>query len=278
MRAAVLLDLDDVIFVEPNYERLVDDKYTAALLAMRATEARLLISEDEWPLALALNTGKEWKVGSFTHRMPNEALIERVEELDGEVFQEGRKEWEAAVREYYSIQIVNGVPPGVEDFNPKRAESVAELVKERWGEVEGSECLDACCGSGAGSVALRALGMIPLSYDNDPALVSLGLHSGRLLPEETVCIDGMKASKLLKPTQYGIMLMAGEITPHNQLIWKILVNEALELAENAILTTGTEKEARLLEQWAKAKGRKTEVLENSRELFYDNWVCDARKA
>ncbi|HXZ23199.1 MAG TPA: hypothetical protein VEH08_00550 [Methanomassiliicoccales archaeon] len=278
MRAAVLLDLDEVLFVEPNYERLTDDHYTAMLLGTKATEARLLISEDEWPLALALNTGKEWRVGSFTHRKPSETVIEKVEELDGDVYQEPRKEWEAAVREYYSLQIVNNVPPAVDDFNPKRAETVADLLKERWGGAEGQECLDACCGSGAGSAALRSIGLSPISYDNDPALISLGLRAGRLLPEETVCIDGMKATKLLKSAPFGIMLMAGEITPHNQLIWKILVNEALELAENALFTTGTEKEARLLEQWAKEKNRRTKVFENTRELFYDNWVCDARKA
>ena len=119
--------------------------------------------------------------------------------------------------------------------------------------------------------------MIPLSYDNDPGLISLGLRSGRLLPEETVCIDGMKVSRLLKPAHFGVLLMAGEIGPHNQLIWRILVNEVLELTENTVLTVGTEKEARLLEQWARAKGRRSEVFENTREAFYDNWVCDARR-
>jgi len=277
MRAAVLLDLDEVSFLEPNYERLADDSFTGMLVGMKATEARLLISEDEWPLALALKNGKEWKCGSFILRKPSEAVVEKVEELDGELFQEERVEWEAAVREYYSLQIARQVPPSVEDFNPRRAESIASLLKERWGEVEGDVCVDACCGSGAGSTALRSMGMIPLSYDNDPGLISLGLRSGRLLPEETVCIDGMKVSRLLKPAHFGVLLMAGDINPHNQLIWRILVNEVLELTENTVLTVGTEKEAGFLEQWAQAKGRQTEVFENTREAFYDNWVCDVRR-
>ena len=92
MRAAVLLDLDEVSFLEPNYERLADDSFTGMLVGMKATEARLLISEDEWPLALALKNGKEWKCGSFILRKPSEAVVEKVEELDGELFQEERVE------------------------------------------------------------------------------------------------------------------------------------------------------------------------------------------
>jgi hypothetical protein len=156
--------------------------------------------------------------------------------------------------------------------------SVAALLKDHWGEVEGELCIDACCGSGAGSAALRSLGMVPTAYDNDPALISLGLRAGRLLPEDTVCIDGLKASKLLRPSRYGLMLMAGEVHPHNQIIWKLLVEELLALCDNTIVTTGTEREAVIIADWARGKGRKVVVAENEREEFYDNWVIDARRA
>jgi hypothetical protein len=277
MRAAVLLDVDEVEFIEPNFERLTDDSITQVLLSMPAKEAKLLISTDEYPLAVALNDGKGWKCATFLLRKPVADIFEMLEELDAEVLQEERTEWEAAVREYYSLRIAKEVSPALEDFTPTRALAISDLLKERWKNAEGEICLDACCGSGVGSVALRDVGMVPLSFDNDPALLSLGLRTGRLVPEETVCIDGTRASKFLKHSHFGIMLMAGEIGPHNSIIWKKITSEVLEVADHVIVTVGTEREARLVESWAKERKRKTEVLENKREAFYDNWVCDVRR-
>ncbi|MDD1747337.1 MAG: hypothetical protein LUQ16_06220, partial [Methanomassiliicoccales archaeon] len=253
------------------------DSYTRTFLTMPAKEAKLLISMDEYPLAVALNDGKSWKCASFLLRKPTADIFEKLEDLDAEVLQEERTEWEAAVREHYSLRIAKEVTPSMEDFTPTRVLAISDLLKERWKGAEGEVCLDACCGSGVGSVALRDLGMVPLSFDNDPALLSLGLRTGRLLPEETVCIDGTRASSYLKHSHFGIMLMAGEIGPHSSVIWKKITSEMLEVADHLIVTVGTEREARLLEAWAKERKRKAEVLENTREAFYDNWVCDIRR-
>ena len=276
-RAAVLLDVDAVEFIEPSFERLVDDSYTRTFLTMPAKEAKLLISMDEYPLAVALNDGKGWRCASFLLRRPTADIFEKLEDLDAEVLQEERTEWEAAVREHYSLRIAKEVSPSMEDFTPTRVLAISDLLKERWKGAEGEVCLDACCGSGVGSVALRDLGMVPLSFDNDPALLSLGLRTGRLLPEETVCIDGTRASSYLKHSHFGIMLMAGEIGPHNSVIWKRITSEMLEVVDRLIITVGTEREARLVESWAKERKRRTETLENRREAFYDNWVCDVRR-
>jgi hypothetical protein len=277
MRAAVLLDLDDVTMIEPSFERLADDAFTSMLTALPAKEARLLISEDEWPLALALNDGKGWKVGSFLLRKPDEHVIDKADSLDADIFQEERKEWEAAVREYYSLRIVKEIQPAIEDFNPKRVPLVADLIRERWGSQKGMVCIDAGCGSGAGAMALRQAGMSPLCFDNDESLLSLGLRAGRLLPEETVHLDGTRASKFLTHAGHGVILMAGEISPHNHMFWRKIVNEMLELTDRTLMTFGTEKEARSVEGWAKERNRKVEVLENKRDLFYDGWVCDVRR-
>ncbi len=264
--------------IEPNFERLTDDSFTNMLITMPAKEAKLLISEDEWPLALALNTEKGWMVGSFLLRKPTEAVIERAEELDAEILQEERQEWEAAVRELLSLRIAREVPPAIEDFTPKRAILIEELLRQVWGDVEGETCIDACCGSGAGTVALRRIGVIPLSFDNDPSLLSLGLRSGRLAPEDTACLDGTKASNYLPHAPLGMVLMAGEIFPHNQIFWRKIVEEMLELTEKTLVTTGTEKEAHLVESWSRHKGRKVAVIENKRDAFYDNWVCDIQRS
>lgn len=278
MRSAVLLDMDEVTMIEPSFERLADDAYTGMLTAMPAKEARLLISEDEWPLALALNDGKGWKAGSFVLRKPNELVIEKADSLDADIYQEERAEWEAALREYYSLHLAREAQPALEDFNPKRVGLVADLIRERWGGPSGEVCIDAGCGSGVGAMALRELGMVPLSFDNDPQLLSLGLRAGRLLPEQTVLLDGTRATRYLKHAHYGVILMAGEIGPHSSVFWRKIVNEMMELTDNTLITFGTEKEARLAEGWAKERNRKVEVLENKRDLFYDGWVCDIRRA
>lgn len=277
MRASILLDVDDLEFIEPSYERLTDDAFTQMFLTMPAKDAKLLISTDEYPLAVALNDGRGWKCTSFLLRKPVADIFDKLEELDAEVLQEERPEWEAAVREYYSLRIAREVTPALEDFTPTRVLAISDLLKERWNAPGGEVCIDACCGSGVGSVALRDIGMVPLSFDNDPALLSLGLRAGRLIPEQTVCIDGTRASNYLMHAHFAILLMAGEIGPHNSIIWKKIANELLEVADSVIVTIGTEREAKLIESWAREKNRRVEVLENKREAFYDNWVCDVRR-
>jgi hypothetical protein len=137
MRTAVLLDVDAVEFIEPSYERLTDESFTHMILTMPAKEARLLISTDEYPLAVALNDGKGWKCTSFLLRKPVSDIFEKLEELDAEVLQEERSEWEAAVREYYSLRIAKQVVPALEDFTPARVMAISDLLKERWNGLEG---------------------------------------------------------------------------------------------------------------------------------------------
>ncbi|MEM0448458.1 MAG: hypothetical protein QW520_01370 [Methanomassiliicoccales archaeon] len=277
MRAAILLDLDEVEFIEPTFEDLADDKYTGMILSMPAKAAKLLISTDDYPLAVALDSGKGWKCTSFLLRRPDPEIFDKLEELDAEIFQEEKNEWQAAVREYYSLRIAEEVPPALDDFNPGRVLNISRLINNRWGSMEGEICIDACCGSGAGSVALRSLGMLPISFDNDPSLLSLGLRKGRLMPEETMCLDGTHASKYLTRCEYGIMLMAGEIGPHNAPFWRKITHEMIEVTELLLVTVGTEREARQIQSWAQEKECRVQTFENEGDPFYDRWACEINK-
>ena len=153
------------------------------------------MKQDE-PIALAIGDAGAWLAGSFHLRRPNAAVIERFEETDGEIYQEERSVWTAAVREYYSRTIMRETTPACDDLNPARPAMIASLISDVWADEDPCECLDCCCGSGAGSMVLRDAGFSPISYDNDPSLLSLGLHTGRLSPERTICIDGTLASLL----------------------------------------------------------------------------------
>ena len=119
--------------------------------------------------------------------------------------------------------------------------------------------------------------MRPVSYDNDPALISLGLSSGRLQPEETMWIDATLAGTYLEPVPRGIAVMMGEINTFTGEMWEDITGEFLALADEALITVGTEQEARRVEGWCHASGHRAEVTENRRDEFYDRWVCRSRR-
>jgi hypothetical protein len=273
MRAARILELGELTFLEPSFASLTEDLYTTALLGIPAVEGRLLIDGDENPLAIAVSDGKGWYAASFLFRDFPLEVIELCEDLDSEIHEVERSLWAAAVREYYSLLTGRTITPAIEDLPPDREPKLRDLLEEMWGREDAVTCLDCCCGSGVGSSAARALGMLPLSFDSDPALLSLGLSSGRLLPEETMWIDATLAGQYLEPVPRGIAVMMGEINTFTEETWESITGELLGLVTDALITVGTEREARRVEGWCKASGHRADVTENRRDEFYDRWVC-----
>ncbi|PKL66023.1 MAG: hypothetical protein CVV32_02220 [Methanomicrobiales archaeon HGW-Methanomicrobiales-3] len=275
MRAAEILETNDIVFVEPQFAMLPDPRYNATLALAAADEGRLLIDEKDDPLALAFNNGNGWVAGSFLCRNPTAALIEKFENVSGEIYQADRAEWAAAAREYFSLALKAEVPPSIEDLNPRRREILTRLISSFWKEGNGETCIDACCGSGVGSLVLRDLGFAPLSYDNDETLLSLGLATGRLLPEETMWLDAMKTSHYIEPVPKGIGIMMGEINTFSEDMWQQIVGELFAVTKESLITVGTEPEANLIRSWGEELGRKIEIKENPADPIYDIWVCRA---
>jgi hypothetical protein len=273
MRACRILELGELTFLEPTFASLTDDLYTTALLGIPAVEGKLLVDIGENPLAVAVSDGKGWYAASFLFRSPPREVIELCDDLDSEIHQEERSFWLAAVREYYSLLIRGTVTPAMEDLPPDRPALLRGLLEEAWGRGDAIPCLDCCCGSGVGSSVARALGMQPVSYDNDPALLSLGLSAGRLRPEETMWIDATLAESYLEPVPRGIAVMMGEINSFTGEMWESITGELLALVDEALITVGTEQEARRVEGWCRASGHHAVVTENRRDEFYDRWVC-----
>jgi hypothetical protein len=260
-------------FLEASYEQMVDDRFTAEIGLIDASEGRMLIDEDEWPLSFAVKTPKGWRATSFLLRQPKVEIVERYESLGGEIFQTDRAEFAAAMREHFSEKLIQQVPPAIEDFSPERCTMVQELISEVWGERIGQGCLDVACGSGLGSAALRQLGIIPIAYDNDPGLLALGMMKGRLMPEGTMCIDARRASVFVPKAPLGLILMAGSVNDFNEYVWKAIAEETLKLTPETLVTLETEKEAVRVKGWFASKGLKVELFENCRDPFYDRWVC-----
>jgi len=277
-RVSRILELPDVRCIEPAFANLPDDTFTACMEEITADQGRLLVDEDSDPLAMAFHTDQGWLAGSFHLREPTLALIEHFEEMNGDIFQEDRSVWEEAVREYYSLLLMDSITPALEDLNPARIGQVRDLLAECWGDRNGFSCLDCGCGSGLGSLVLRERGVQPLSYDNDACLLSLGLSRGRLLPCETMYIDATLASRYCKGAEAGLGLMFGEINAFNEQDWEMITAELLALTQHSLISVGTEREARLIQSWAEARRWRVEIRENTRDPIYDRWVCTIERA
>lgn len=271
---AEILGLDHVRFIEPSFADLPDPQFTSHLGEVEGDQGRLLIDEDANPICMAVHTGEDdWIAGCFHLRTPTGALITRFEDLGGDIFQEDRKVWEAAVRGYYSRGVAAGITPALEDLNPARTGLIDSLIEEFWGDGAGQSCLDCGCGSGVGSLVLRTRGYFPLSCDNDPSLLSLGFAKGRLVPEETMWIDASLLRYYTGHCDAGLGLMFGEIHDFNAGMWEQITSELIMLADRCLITTGTEQEAVRISQWAHTCEVHTEIVENTRDPIYDRWVC-----
>jgi hypothetical protein len=277
MRAAEILGVEEIRFIEPAFADLTNGHFTSVLASFPGDQARLLIDEHEDPLALAFHSDGVWSAGTFLCRKPSTNAIERFEEVNGEIYQEDRTIWAAAVREYYSLEIARYVSPTVSDLNMDRPAILESLIARVWGRGTGDTCLDFCCGSGVGSQVLRKLGYTPLSCDNDPSLLSLGLSTKRLMPEETVCINATIASEYLDPVPRGVGIMMGDINLLSKELWHQLVSELFSLTDDTLITVGTEQEAALVRTWGEEQGRTVDVQENPKDPIYDRWVCVAQK-
>jgi hypothetical protein len=276
LKAAEILGVEEIVFVEPQFAMLPDPRYNTTLALAGGDEGRLLLDEKEDPIALAFRNGDCWVVASFLCRNPSSTLIEKFENMNGEIYQEDRSAWAGAVREYFSNAIISEVPPSVEDLNPKRRGILGHLIESFWGSGSGETCVDCCCGSGVGSLVLRDLNYTPLSYDNDETLLCRGLTEKRLLPEETMWLDAMIASNYFEPVEKGIGIMMGEINSFSQDMWQQIVSELFAVSQETLITVGTEPEALLIKDWGADLGREVTITENPADPIYDLWVCTSK--
>jgi len=273
MRAAELLGLPDISFIEPNFESLVDKSFDNQLFPANAESSIVLVDEQEYPLAYGIQVSGRWVFTNFLLRQPSPMIFDEFERIGGRVFQEEWDVWMSAVREYFCMMLIRDSPPAMEDYSAGRMEQVTSLIESNWGRGEGTVCLDVGCGSGIGSVALRELGYLPLAFDNDPSQLALGLTTGRLDPSYTMCVDATAASRYMNPSPLAICLMAGTLDPTNEWVWKRIMDQILVVAERAMITVGMEGETEFIVKWCQEKGREVKVFENERDPFYDRWVC-----
>lgn len=277
MNVAEIFGVDAVRFVEPEFTAQSERLFNDVLAAAGGDEGRLLIDGEGEPIALAFHTADGWLAGSFLFRHPTVRLIEQFESMNGEIFEEERPVFSAAVRNYFSSLLLEEMPPAIEDLNPVRRGILTRLIEKHWGRGSHETCIDCCCGSGVGSLVLRDLGYAPLSYDNDASLLTRGLATGRLLSEETMCLDAMVASRYIEPVPRGIGIMMGDINDFTREMWERIVGELFLISQKTLITVGTEREARLIQEWGTTMDRTVGVTGNPADPIYDLWVCTSEQ-
>ncbi|HJJ30069.1 MAG TPA: hypothetical protein O0W87_03630 [Methanocorpusculum sp.] len=273
---AAMLELDRVRFLEPDYASLVNNGEPGVLICEANPVhhgAKLLIDENEDPLLFAVKNGNEWCGTSWLFRPPTAGEISLFEAVDGEIYQEEREDVENAIRAYYADIIRNTITPAGDDLTTDRIDKVRDLLHEMWGTSISGIALDACAGSGIGSLILSEMGATPIAYDNDPELLALGLSTGRFSPGRLACIDARIASAYLPDAEYGIGIMFGQIYGYTQDIWRPIVEELAGITEKTLITVATEEEAHWVKEWAAGVGKALEIVENERDPIYDRWVC-----
>ncbi|HJJ37136.1 MAG TPA: hypothetical protein O0X47_01105 [Methanocorpusculum sp.] len=271
-----ILELDELRLLEPDYASLVNNGEPGVLICEAEPVpkgARLLIDEDESPLVFAVKNGDEWCGTSWLFRSPTAGEFSLFEATDGDIYQEEREKVEDACRAYYAEIIRTAVPPAGDDLTADRIGKVRDLLHEMWGTSISGIALDACAGSGIGSLILGEMGAHPIAYDNDPELLALGLSSGRLAPTRLACIDARIASAYLPDAKYGVGIMFGQMYGYTKDIWRPIVEELAGITENTLITVSTEEEAHWVKEWAKDVGKTLDIMENTRDPIYDRWVC-----
>jgi len=273
---STMLEVDGLRFIEPDYASLVNNGEPAVLICEAEpiqNGAKILIDEDENPLLLAVKTAGGWRATSWLFRGPGSEELALFEAADGEIYQEMRNDVEDACRAHFAEILRQEIPPAGDDLPADRIEKVRDLIHELWGTSISGTALDACAGSGIGSMILREMGARPIAYDNDPELLSLGLVSGRLCSEGTACIDAKIASAYLPDAEYGVGIMFGQIYPYTQDVWKPIVEELAGITGKTLITVATENEAHWVKEWAEGVGKTLDIVENERDPIYDRWVC-----
>jgi hypothetical protein len=275
MGFAKFFEADEARLVEPLFSDLCYKEMDELLMQIPAERSRILIDENEEILSVGLEAREGIIEASCFHlRTPSDSLITRLEDMDGDIFQVTRREFEDTVRKYYSDNLISTTEIAPDDLNPERLAITRDLINSFVGNEHDLRCLDCCCGTGIGTYLMRERGFSPLSYDNDDALLARGFAEGRLVPERTMWIDGrLIEAYLTEPVDCAFGFMFGELQLFNHDIWSEIISGICTVSERVMITVGTEPEAIIIKEWMKTGGYEPEIWENDHDPIYDRWVC-----
>ena len=161
MKAAEILGVDAVRFVEPEFAAQTDSRFNALLaetgamkggsLLMRRRTARPRVP---WTGRLDCRFVPVPEPFGWAHRAVREHERRDLPGRPGGLCR-------GSPGDISAMSLVAEVPPPIEDLNPTRQGSSASSSRSIWGRGSGETCIDCCCGSGVGSLCSGISGMLP---------------------------------------------------------------------------------------------------------------------
>ncbi|RZN13701.1 MAG: class I SAM-dependent methyltransferase [Methanosarcinales archaeon] len=200
-----------------------------------------------------------------------------------------RSEFIEAMREYYSIKLVETLKNCPVNFEFVYNEPRVERLKIIINQLEQSYSLDLsgsvleiCCGNGMATAALSKLGIRPLCIDNDSYSILEGLVSKVLKPEKTIVADVTELTDIIKGEEFdaSIGFMLGDIDEFNKPLWKEILIQTIKLTKKGgslLFTFRTEPEVMFVKDLLEELATGDVICQSETESLYDCWIYIGKK-
>lgn len=290
-----LREEDNIFLAEECLEDLIDLPVTEELLASGLEPDRILVLDEEKPLAVALHLSYPadfWLLLTdiYSHKKPLSTFFTREGEFkatqDLRSVSLSREDLFRGIIEYYSLSLMEGLL--CEDCrmpsNSLHVEDRIQLLEELMPQVLplDLEVLEVCCGSGMGAQALKNLGYSSWAMDVDRCEICRGLQGRSLIPDRTFFMDARLLDAFFPAGSFDAVVgfMMGLIDDVNRELWRQIILKASSLARRMVFyTVYTRKEAEFLAEILGPAGWKGEIIDNSSRIaIYDQWAYLGRKA
>ncbi len=155
-----------------------------------------------------------------------------------------------------------------------RISSLVNLLSDRVNKSY--TVLEIGCGSGAGTLALRRIGIDPWAMDINRCEVCQGLRINALNPQRTFVLDARLLPRFFAKESFDLVagFMVGLIDLSNWHIWREIIIKSSSLARHMVLyTVYSKREAEMIAGLLDGLGWKGELIDNSGSVtIYDQWA------
>ncbi|NIA03005.1 MAG: iron-containing alcohol dehydrogenase, partial [Nitrospirae bacterium] len=203
------------------------------------------------------------------------------------------EELDTAIREYFSINLVNrqlcdGCVKGPETYDmvffENRVQRLVELFQKLGNKFDTSgQVLEICCGNGMATMSLEKLGIFPLTTDYDRCEICQGLEHGVLKTERTIVMDASRLTHFFSEDSFDSVIgfMLGTIYVFNKDIWINIMRESLKVVKpggQLLFTVNKPEEMDILKEVLDSLGAVGDLIDNTDENgIYDQWVYLGKK-